>query len=194
MGLWPLSSPQGRYGPNWHPHALNKEPTEGRAVGMPPQPEVVKGRARQMWLCFTEGVHIQGHMAHSTKYTVMSWISLTPRGRVTVHSVWYQLSFLASLGHLLGQLVNLAEGSRVGSLRECWGWGRQGPERRLLRTENQETWEGGVGGVPWPGFCRISQTFLFYRRQVCYLLKDQNFISGPFEQALGSWVNHSSLP
>lgn len=34
-----------------------------------------------------------------------------------MHSVWYQLNFLASLGHLLGQLVNLTEGSRVGSLR-----------------------------------------------------------------------------
>ena len=52
----------------------------------------------------------------------------------------------------------------------------------------------GLGEWLWPGFCRISQIFLFYRRQACYLLKDQNLISGPFEQALGSWVNHSSLP
>ena len=29
------------------PTALNKEPTEGRAVEMPPQPEVVEGRASQ---------------------------------------------------------------------------------------------------------------------------------------------------
>ena len=29
------------------PTALNKEPTEGRAVEMPPQPEFVEGRASQ---------------------------------------------------------------------------------------------------------------------------------------------------
>ena len=89
-----------------------------------------------------------------------------------MHSGWCQPSCLASLGHLLGQLVNLAKVSGAGSLRECRDWGRQGLEHRLLRTEDQEARGAGVGEWPWPDFCRISQTFLFYRRQACYLFKD----------------------